>query len=40
MKSLNELMQAVPSPEELQNLSADEILKKYGSDMVPETKEA
>ena len=40
MKSLNELMQAVPSPEELQNLSADEILKKYGSDIVPETKEA
>ena len=39
MNSLNELMQAVPSPEELQNLSADEILKKYGSDMVPETKE-
>jgi len=39
MKSLNELMQAVPSPEELQNLSADEILKKYGSDIIPETKE-
>jgi Ca2+-binding RTX toxin-like protein len=40
MNSLNDLMKAVPSPEELQNLSADEILKKYGSDMIPETKES
>ena len=40
MKNLTELMQEVPSPEDLQNLSADELLNKYGSDMIPETKEA